>query len=424
MNKWLDNITEKSWFMKLVALVLALLLFVSVYDNTKDVSDINVPGEEGTETVTDIPVKAYYDTDNLVVTGVPETVEVALEGPTVRLQPAKTQKDFEVYVDLSDAKVGTQRVKLQIRNLADQIKATINPEYVEVQIQEKVTKQFSIEAEFNKEMVADGYAAGSVVIDPNKIKITGGKDTIEKISYVKAIVDVRDPINETLNTSAAVTVLDENLNKLTDLVLEHESVKVTVPIKRTSKTVPIKILEEGSPPEGVTIESITLDTKEALITGNEDVLANTESVRVEVDVSKINGNTELTLPVIISDGIKEVSPETVKASVKVNIEKEEVVNTETEGHVSFSGLPINFSGLPEGFDVAFVDPSNGKTNVSVTGKNDILQGISADDFQLFLNVAGLSEGNHNVKINVNGPSNVKWTLANETATISITPKEV
>ena len=54
----------------------------------------------------DIPVKSYYDTENLVVTGVPETVEVTLEGPTPNLQAAKTQKDFEVYVDLSKVKVG------------------------------------------------------------------------------------------------------------------------------------------------------------------------------------------------------------------------------------------------------------------------------------------------------------------------------
>ena len=43
----------------------------------------------------------------------------------------------------------------------------------------------------------------------------------------------------------------------------------------------------------------------------------TENVRVEVDVSTISENTELTLPVIISEGIKEVDPKTVKATIKV-----------------------------------------------------------------------------------------------------------
>ena len=78
MDKWLDNLTDSRWFMKLVALVLALLLFGSVYDGSKT-NDINVPGEEHTDTISDIPVKSYYDTENLVVTGVPETVKVTLK---------------------------------------------------------------------------------------------------------------------------------------------------------------------------------------------------------------------------------------------------------------------------------------------------------------------------------------------------------
>ena len=39
-------------------------------------------------------MKSYYDTENLVITGMPETVEVVLEGPTPNLQAAKTQKRF------------------------------------------------------------------------------------------------------------------------------------------------------------------------------------------------------------------------------------------------------------------------------------------------------------------------------------------
>ena len=55
MDKWLDQLTDNRTFMKLVALVLALLLFVSVYDSSKETNDINVPGREGTETLSGIP---------------------------------------------------------------------------------------------------------------------------------------------------------------------------------------------------------------------------------------------------------------------------------------------------------------------------------------------------------------------------------
>ena len=152
-------------------------------------------------------------------------------------------------------------------------------------------------------------------------------------------------------------------------------VQVTIPIKKSSKTVPIEIIQIGSPPEGVTIDSITLDKKEATIKGNETDLNTTRNVRVEVDVSKINENIELTLPVIIPGGIKEVSPETVKVTVRVSVSViiEETTTTEEEEVTkTFSNIPIQLNGLSENYLVTFQEPSNGRANITVTGEEEVL----------------------------------------------------
>ena len=92
MDKWLDKLMDNRIFMKLVALVMALLLFGSIYDSNNTKNDINIPGEQDTETIEDIPVKSYYDTDNLVITGVPETVKVTLKGPKPNLQKPRHKR--------------------------------------------------------------------------------------------------------------------------------------------------------------------------------------------------------------------------------------------------------------------------------------------------------------------------------------------
>ena len=109
MDKFIDKLVDTRWFMKIVALILALLLFQSVYDPIKNVSNVNVPGEQDSEVLTDVPVKTYYDTENLIVTGIPDTVELTIKGPKNVLLQAKVQRNFEVYVDLSDAEIGTER---------------------------------------------------------------------------------------------------------------------------------------------------------------------------------------------------------------------------------------------------------------------------------------------------------------------------
>lgn len=424
MDKWkIDNLLDTRWFMKVVALILALLLFDAVYDADKDVSNINVPGQKDTEILTNVPVKSYYDTENLVITGVPETVKVTLKGPKNLLQPAKMQKNFEVYVDLSDAELGTARVPLKIRNISDKLKVTIDPASVDVNIQEKVTKEYKVDVEFNKDLLEAGYITEVPAASPSNVKITGAKDVIERISYVKARVDVKGPINETVKREAQVFAYDRNMNKL-DVSIDPGTIDVIIPVKSLSKTVPVNIIEKGTPQNGIKINSISLNVEEVKIFGRQDILEKTASVRVEVDVSKISEDTELTLPVIISEGITVVNPTTVKATIDTSVIKDESEQAEEKDeNKTFSNLPIQLSGLANNFEATLDSPANGSANLTVTGKSDLIQKLNASEFNLFLDLSKLGEGDHEVKINVSGPANIDWKLATETAKVTITPKE-
>ena len=166
-------------------------------------------------------MEVYYDTENLVVSGIPDSVDVTLKGAKSLLTAAKNQRDFTVYVDLSDPNItlGKRTVTFKIANLNEKLIATIDPEYVEVKIQEKVTKEFSIDAEYNHSVLEDGYLAEEPVVKPQTVKITGAKESIEQISYVKAIIDLDKGIKETVSREATVQALDRNLNKL-DVTIE------------------------------------------------------------------------------------------------------------------------------------------------------------------------------------------------------------
>jgi len=404
MDKWMDN----PWFIKIIALLLAVLLYSSVPHTGKN-SITNVPGEQSTATIENVPVKVYYDTENLVVEGIPNTVDVKIEGPITHVQTAKALRNFEVFIDLTDAKVGMQKVTLQIEDLSDKLKATINPKSVTITVQEKITKEFNVEAEFNSDLIEEGFSAGQPVVEPKKVSITGAKSEIEQITYVKAVLEEKDKLKETVTKEAAVQVLDKDLNKL-KVEVKPETVKVKIPIKENSKTVPIKIVEKGSPPSGVTIESITLDTKEAKITGDEEVLKNTESVRVEVDISKITDNTTIELPVIISNDIIKVSPQMVKVTIEVSKQEEKTV----------SGIPITIRGLGQNLTAEITEPSGATIDLVLNGSSDALKEIETGSFNAYVDLANLEEGSHEVQINVEGPTNINWKAEQSTATITIT----
>lgn len=406
MDKWMDN----PWFIKILALLLTVLLYSSVAHTGKKITDVNVPGGESTATITGVPVTVYYDVENLVVSGIPSTIDITLKGPKTHVQSAKASRNFEVYLDLKDAKIGKQTVKLKIGDLSDKLSATLNPASVTVTVQEKITKEFKVEAEFNSGQIEEGYSAGHPVVEPNKVKITGAKSVIDRISYVKATIDGKGKFKESITKEARIQVLDKDLNKL-NVVVNPEIVKVTIPVKSNTKSVPINIVRKGTAPEGVTIQSIELDTNEATIMGQEDVLKTTENVRVEVDLSKITENTTLTLPVIISNGITKVSPQTVKATVVVSVNKQD--------EKTLSGIPVKIQGLSENFQAEINDPENQLINLLINGPTAALSALKSDDFSVYIDLSSFTEGDHEVNIQVEGPPNVKWKPDKAKAKITI-----
>ncbi|WP_210367103.1 CdaR family protein [Bacillus sp. REN3] len=409
----MDRLLDNPWFMKGVALVLAVLLFGSVPKGNLDKQrDVNVPSDEKVEVIEDVPVKSYYDTDNLVVSGVPETVTVNLQGPKNIVQQARALRDFEVFVDLTDAEIGEQRVPITIKDLSERITATIEPGSANVSIQEKVTKEFKVDAEFSRNLVEDGYIAEKPTVKPGTVQVTGAKDVIEQISFVKATVNSSGKVSDTITREASVLVFDKNMNKL-EVSIEPSTVEVTIPVKSSSKEVPLEIVRKGTPPSGVTIESISLGTKQVQIIAAPDVLSEVESARVEVDVSRIKGDTELNLPVIIANGVVGVSPEMVKVTVKATNKTERTI----------SNVPVSMTGIRANYEADFLNPANGQTNITVSGPSDIVSSLSADDFKLTVDASGLEEGEHEVAIKVTAPRNVNWKLANEKAKITVAKKE-
>lgn len=404
----MDKLMDKPWFIKILALALAVLLYNSVPHPGSNSNDVDIPSDTSTATIQKVPVKVWFDTKNLVVTGIPDTVDITIKGPIQHVQAAKTLRNFEIYADLTNAKIGYQRVKLKIKDLSDKLQVTIKPATVNVNVQEKISKDFKVESEFINGLVEEGYTAGTPVVEPNKVKITGAKDMIDRIAYVKAAVVGKNPLTTSISQDARVQVLDREMNKL-DVSVEPQTVRVTIPIKYTSKEVPITITSTGLPPAGISIDSINLDVDKAVISGNESVLKKTDNVRVEVDLSTINDNTTLTLPVIVPTGIRKATPETVKATIVVKKAEETTI----------SGVPLKIKGLSDQYKATINDPLSKLVNLFITGPGSTINSLKPDDFNVFIDLSDLGEGNHDVNIHVEGPKNVDWQLDSATANVTI-----
>jgi len=448
------------WFVRIASFVIAVLLFISAnfeLQSDKKAIGFSTSPDIDTVTIENVPVEVYYDMENLVVSGIPDSVDVTLKGAKALVTAAKNQRDFKVYVDLSDPNItiGSRTVTFKISDLNEKLVATIEPEYVEANIQERVTKEFPVEAEYDPSVLADGYSAEPPTVSPQTVKVTGAKETIEQISYVKAMIGLNKDVKETVNGKATVRALDRNLNNL-DVIIEPASVNVTLPISIPSKKVKINAVQKGKAKDGIRIKSLSVNPKEVTVYGKEEDLKNINNINVNVDISKVTGDTELEVKLPQSDDVKKMSVSTVKVKVQtdhvvdedeeekekedqdqeqeeqIEQHKEEQTQTqepqkqqEEEQEVSveskkLTNLIIGITGLDENQEVE-VEPKT--TDITLMGASQDLKNITVNDIVVTADVSQLTEGKHDVPLSVKVPDNVEWELSSSTATVSITQKE-
>jgi YbbR domain-containing protein len=406
----MDKLMDSRWFMRIISLILAIMLYLSVNPELEKLGTSALKQSDNTETIRDVPVEVIYDSENLVVTGVPETVDVTIEGPRSIVQSTKALKDFRIYVDLTNANIGVSQVPIKYENISDKLTVRIDPAYATVSIQERVSKEFSVEAEFNKNQLAEGFIAETPIIHPEKVTIIGAKDVIDQISYVKATIDWQGTIDETISREASILVLDHNLNKL-NVIVQPKTVQVTIPVKNPSKTVPVRIKTSGELPGGAELIEVVPSVKEVTLYGYEEVLKNIDALELEVDLSKIKETTEITLPVELQKGLNKASVPNVTVNVKIDpVEKK-----------TFENIAVKTVGLSTSYEMEYVD--EGQVDLTVQGLKSQVDQLQADDFQVYVDVSKLAVGEHEVTIKVEGPEQVIWTLSKPTLQVKIFEKQ-
>ncbi|MEB3752697.1 CdaR family protein [Geobacillus sp. FSL W8-0032] len=408
----MDNLMDHPWFIRLVSLLLAIMLYMSANVGAKTGETRNTFGQEDTETLTDVPVVAYYDEENLIVSGVPKYVNVTLQGPASIVKPTALQRNFEVYVDLTNLPLGTYTVPIKYKDVSEKLKVNIQPASVKVTIREKVSKQFSIGVEFfNRNKMPDGYSVGEPTVEPNVVTITGAKELIDSISFVKAIVDL-EGATETVTREARVRVYDRSGNEL-DLEPKPSSVQVTVPVESPSKAVPVDVQTTGELPDGVHLVGITPEPNRVTVYGPKDVLNRIDRLEgLTVDLDDVTDDKTVEVDVPVPDGVKSVKPNKIK--VRIDVEKD-VTQT-------WKDVPIEVVGLPDSYEATFVQPVGGKLTVRLMGPPDIVRGLTKDDVRLYVDASGLGTGQHQVPIRWDNPKQIQWQPSTETAMIDISEK--
>lgn len=418
----MDKLMDSPWFLRITALFLAVVLFFSV-----KAMDVNVNGKtpgDQVDSIHDIPVEVFYDNENLVVTGVPATVKMAIEGPPNIVQTTKLLKDFSIFVDLNDLPMGKHQVELQSENISEKLHVRLDPATIDVLIEEKVTQTFRVDPELNDRLLAEDFQVVNMEVNPATVEVTGAKSVIESISFVK-VTSTRDGgINKSFEQKARVRVLDKDLNKL-NVTISPEEVSVKVEIAEYNKDVPIDLRSRGTTKPSVEIDSVTPSETTINISGPRKVLDNINVFTVDVDISGVNGPETLDVNLKKPKGVSSMSLDKIKVKVEATetavdedtassdgIAEEKEEDTPSIGTRVFDNMQIVVKGLDDKYKSTFLKPVNGLLTLTVNAEPDVIEALEKSDFTVFVNMDDTTkEGEQVLSVSVDGPDDLKWLLS-------------
>lgn len=307
---------ESKWGLRFVALILALLMFLSVNNVFGSLFSENAL-KSSDHVIEDVPVDTIYNTKELYLSGAPKTVDVKVSGPQSTILQAEKLLNFKVELDLKNKSVGQYKENFKIKGLSDELKATVVPKSANVTLQDKVSKKYPIEAEINQNRIASGYELVGETVNPSQVTITGGQEELNKIAYVKATLDETKQLTDDTTEKAGISVLDSNLNKL-DVQIRPDTVNVNIKVARSSKTVTLNPVTKGSASKNINIDDITLDKTEVKIYGSRNVLDGIGSIDVPVDISNVDGDTSKKVSLNLPDGVDEAEFKNVEAKIETS----------------------------------------------------------------------------------------------------------
>lgn len=332
----MERITSSPWFLRILAIAFALLLFTYVNnENNKQFSTSDRSGGAtvtSSEMITDLPVLVNVDQERYYVTGLPDIASILLEGSTAILLNTITTESFDIVTpNLNEMGEGTYTISLIPEGLSDELSYTIYPSEVTVNVQERASAEYEVTALFDENAVADGYEVGTPIIDSPTVTISGTAATLDEIAQVQAVLNVEEDTNTDISETVPVVVTDAAGNQL-DVQVTPSEVTVTIPAASNAKEVPLSLTQAGTPESGYNYEINFAEEQEttASVVGAQNALEDISEIEVPVDVTGITETSTVAINVPVPEGASAVEPESIQVEVTVSAEATENNNEETE----------------------------------------------------------------------------------------------
>lgn len=373
-----------------ISLFLAIAVFIVIDQK------IIFYNESSAEVLKSQPVTAIYNEEAYVVEGLPETVDITLIGSKTDLYIAKQTVSNEVKVDLTGLKPGQHKINVKYNQGNNSIDYMVNPSVATVIIYPKISENKILTLDLlNQESLDSKLTIDNAHVDNDRVIVKGADYQIKQVAIVKALVDISE-----LSISNEGNVTVENVplrayngsGDVVDVEIVPNKINVDLTISSPSKEVPIVVVPKGELAFGVAIASIEQSDTMVTIYGDSNVLDGITSITAPIDVSNLKEayqyKVELEKPV----GVRSMSINTVGVKVQVSQSTD----------IDIPNVRINAINLDSSYNVQAKSENDFVVTVNAKGVSSVIEKITAEDINAYIDLAGYKPGEYEVEVQVEG----------------------
>lgn len=380
-KKAIAKIVENTTYLKLLALVIAVGLFITF--NGTGLTNIDKFFEH-TETFEGIPLKTTAG-NNKIVEGLPETISVNVSGSEANIKNFGANKG-NIIATLDISSCGTKDGECTIANTDIDYSNTYGLNVSSIKknftfdVDTKTTVTYPVEATYINQDTNKGLILQDPELKQKTVTFEIGMQKKERIGTVRALMDlskITDIEKGEYTFSAPIKVYDKNGDVL--------ATPTDIP--------PIEIVqryEAGTEKKLINYEITNNNTKKYIskickdkitdkcadaveVYGDQDKIAAINSVTYDVDMKDYsNENTTVTARPILEDGIY------IKGDADIKVE----ISVEDGQEKTIKGVPITIQNLNSTFETPSIE--KGTVDVTVTGAKSVVKDIDAQDISVYV----------------------------------------
>jgi len=335
-----------------------------------------------------VPIERVGQDPGLVIsTELPASVELTLRAPrSIWEEIEANPQNVRAILDLSglDAGEHTKQLQIQVKARPVQI-VSMAPDSVTFTLEPLVTNKFKVDLSLTGQP-AIGYQVGDAVLDPEEIVIAGASSQVEKVTRVRASVNL-DGIRESIEESVPVEVLDAQGQPVTGVTISPDSVYVTLPVSQQGgyRDMAVKVVVTGRVASGYRLTDISVFPPVITVFSTDPELVSKLPGVVEtlpLDLQNANDDITTRLALNLPAGVSVVGEQTVLIQAGVS---------PIESSLTMAGEKVEIVGLPAEF-TAQISPE--VVDVIVSGPLPLLDTLTRQDLRVTVDLTGLEAGTH------------------------------